>query len=197
MGLRTQADPSPFYDLIIVGAGPAGLGAAVVRRIGGVAHLDDRPAGHGRAGRHQLADRKLPRLSRGPKRCRSGAAGRPPRPCAGGAESLPPRMWRKCGSMIRLATLPSAMGRSWAVVHGDCHGRDRRTVRRAGSRAADRSRHLLRRGLDRGCQLSRQAHLRGRRRRLRRPGCDASPASRARSACSSAATACRPACRST
>ena len=114
VGLRTQAT-QPFYDLIIVGAGPAGLGAAVYGASEGLRTLDDRPAGHRRAGRHQLADRELPRLSQGPQRRRPGAARHRPGPAPGRRDPNGPKCGEGAGGRVRIATLPSAMGRSWAA----------------------------------------------------------------------------------
>ena len=47
-----------------IGGGPAGLGAARVRRVRGPAHRAGRADRHRRAGRSELADRELPRLPR-------------------------------------------------------------------------------------------------------------------------------------
>ena len=64
-----------MFDLAVVGAGPAGLAAAVYGASEGLA--DDRAREHRarRAGRHQLEDRELPRLSR-PASAAQALAGR-------------------------------------------------------------------------------------------------------------------------
>ena len=66
--------PADFYDLVVVGAGPAGLGRGRLRRLGGAAHRAGRAAGHRRAGRAEQPDRELPRL---PRRGLRRAAHRP------------------------------------------------------------------------------------------------------------------------
>ena len=51
------------YDFAVIGAGPAGLAAAVYASVRGSVDGGGRGVGAGRPGRHQLADRELPRLS--------------------------------------------------------------------------------------------------------------------------------------
>ena len=62
-GMQTRAQ-KPFYDLIVVGGGPAGLAAAVYGASEGLRTILVERERAGRPGRHQLADRELPRLSR-------------------------------------------------------------------------------------------------------------------------------------
>ena len=66
--------PSDFYDLIVIGGGPAGLGAAVYGASEGLRTVLVERTGHRRAGRPELADRELPGL---PRRGVRRAADRP------------------------------------------------------------------------------------------------------------------------
>ena len=59
------------YDTVIVGAGPAGLAAARVRRVRGTPDDRDRARGARRPGGHVLPDRELPRLPSGRLRRRA------------------------------------------------------------------------------------------------------------------------------
>ena len=63
VGLRTRAQTN-FYDLAIVGGGPARLGGRGLWRVGGPAHGDDRARSAGRTGGHEFADRELSWVSR-------------------------------------------------------------------------------------------------------------------------------------
>ena len=64
------------FDLVIVGAGPAGLSAAVVRRLGGLQHAGRRRRRHRRSGHLELAHPQLPGLPA--RRERSTARARAP-----------------------------------------------------------------------------------------------------------------------
>ena len=67
-GLQTVAG-EPFYDLIVVGAGPAGLAAAVYGASEGVhTLLIDKETPGGQA-RDQFEDRELPGIPQGAQRC--------------------------------------------------------------------------------------------------------------------------------
>jgi thioredoxin reductase (NADPH) len=77
LGLRTRAETS-FYDLLIVGGGPAGLAAAVYGASEGLRTVMIRAGRPRRAGRHELAHRKLFGLPRRPERRRSGPPRRGP-----------------------------------------------------------------------------------------------------------------------
>ena len=68
-GVRRRAELE-FYDLVIVGGGPAGLAAAVYGASEGLRTAAHRARGAGRPGRPELAHRELPRL---PGRALSGA----------------------------------------------------------------------------------------------------------------------------
>ncbi len=77
---RTPAPRRELYDLVVVGAGPAGLAAAVY---GASEGLDDdraRRGGRRRPGGDVVADRELPRLPLRPLRRRARRAGAPPGP---------------------------------------------------------------------------------------------------------------------
>ena len=78
LGLATHAVAAE-YDAVVVGAGPAGLAAAVYGASEGLAHDRDRAGGPWRPGRYVGSDRELPRLPGGRVRGRAGE----PRAAAG------------------------------------------------------------------------------------------------------------------
>ena len=78
LGFPTELEPHEA-DLVVVGAGPAGLSAAGLRLLGGPAHDRARRRGGRRPGRIELADPQLPRF---PARARRRRA-RPARVSAG------------------------------------------------------------------------------------------------------------------
>ena len=61
-GVDTGSVERKDFDLVIVGAGPAGLSAAVYARVGGPADARDRARDDRRPGGLELADPQLPRL---------------------------------------------------------------------------------------------------------------------------------------
>jgi thioredoxin reductase (NADPH) len=63
IGLQTDA-ARPFYDVVIIGGGPAGLANAVYAASEGTQDAARRTKRARRSGGHQLDDRELPRLSR-------------------------------------------------------------------------------------------------------------------------------------
>ena len=63
VGLSTTP-ATDFYDVVIVGGGPAGLAAAVYAASEGLRTVLVERQGHRRAGRRELPDRELPGLSR-------------------------------------------------------------------------------------------------------------------------------------
>ena len=70
LGIATTA-ARELYDLVIVGAGPAGLAAAVYGVVRGTADAAARPTCARWSGGHQLTDRELPRLSQRRERQRA------------------------------------------------------------------------------------------------------------------------------
>ena len=64
-GLTATLEGDHVYDLVIVGAGPAGLAASVYAASEGLERAHPRHARRGRPGRYELADRELPRLPHG------------------------------------------------------------------------------------------------------------------------------------
>lgn len=75
VGMRVEAT-NPFYDLIIVGAGPAGLAGAVYGASEGLKTAMIEREAPGRPGRHQFTDRELPGFSCRHQRGRSRPEGR-------------------------------------------------------------------------------------------------------------------------
>ncbi len=76
LGLRRPLEQG-VYDLVVVGAGPAGLAAAVYGASEGLRTADAGALGAGRPGRPQHAHRELPRLPHRHHRRRTGGAGGP------------------------------------------------------------------------------------------------------------------------
>ena len=74
VGMQTQATQA-FYDLIIIGGGPAGLGAGVYAGSEGLRVAMIEREGHRRPGGDKLAHRKLPGLSQGREWRRPDPAG--------------------------------------------------------------------------------------------------------------------------
>ncbi len=73
IGLQTRAE-AEFYDLVIIGGGPAGLAAAVYGASEGLKTVIDRARGAGRTGGTELPHRELSRISRRAQRLRPDAA---------------------------------------------------------------------------------------------------------------------------
>ncbi len=63
LGLTIDSLPDRCFDLVVVGAGPAGLAAAVYGASEGLANATARDGRRRRPGGDQLADRELPRVS--------------------------------------------------------------------------------------------------------------------------------------
>ena len=76
-GLK-HAPEAPFYEVVVIGAGPAGLAAAMYAATEGLRTGDRGARGAGRAGRDELANRELPGLPDRSLRGRTGAPGGDP-----------------------------------------------------------------------------------------------------------------------
>ena len=186
----------PFYDLVIVGAGPAGLAAAVYGASEGLKTLlIEREAPGGQAGTTSRIENYLG-FPAGLTGGGPGAAGAARRRGGSGAEILSSQeVSTRPPGRTRTGSSCSTTGREVS-----CQSRRRRDRRqlppagRAGRRGAGRGGRLLRRRHDRGGPLPRRRGRRHRRRQLGRPGGGAPVAVRA-AACtwSSAATTCAPA----
>ena len=115
-------------DVVVVGAGPAGLAAAVYGGVGGARRARPRGERAGRAGRLELADRELPRLSDG--HLRPGARG--PRARCRPRSSAPssPSRGRPCASTATAGRTASTWATASRVGAHDRH-RDGREVPQA------------------------------------------------------------------
>ena len=170
LGLTETFDHAQVFDLAVVGAGPAGLAAAVYGASEGLQTIVDREHGARRPGRHELEDRELPRLSDR----HLGPGARRPGPGAGAEVRRAPRaVARRRRPRLRArAVHAQARGRRVDPRPRDRH-RHRRALpqaRRRRLRALRRRRHLLRGDGDGGRPLRRAGDRRRRRRQLGRPG---------------------------
>ena len=188
LGLRAEVDGERF-DLVVLGAGPAGLAAAVYGGSEGLrTFVAEAWAPGGQAG-HEHADRELPRLPERHLRHRADAQGD-----AAGAPlrrrpvELPPR-----GRARRRAGGPGARRPRRRPARARALGRDgdRRALARAGGRgrrALPRRGRLPRGDGDRRRALPRRGRDRRRRRQLGRAR-RRSTSPRARAACASSCAA--------
>ena len=173
LGLGSRGAPPPMCDLVIVGAGPAGLAAARVRRLRGARHAGDR---RGRVRRPGRAPRRGSRTTWASRR------GSP-------AASWPSaRRSRRGGFGARLVVPAQAVGlargrrplhdrarrrRGGQRPHGDRrHRRPVPQARPARPRALRGRRRLLRRHPGRGAAVRRRPGADRRRRQLGRAGGD-------------------------
>ena len=175
LGLGTEPARAE-YDTVIVGAGPAGLAAGGVRRLGGTAHDRGRARGARRPGRHVVADRELPRLPVG----RVGRRAREPRARSRRAGSAPRSSSRATIARIDAATRQVHLDGGDVLRAQHDHPRLRRRVAAArdrGLRPARRQGRLLRRRAQRGAEHARPRRPHRRRRQLgrARPRCSSPP----------------------
>ena len=187
-GVRRRAE-LPFYDLLIIGGGPAGLAAAVYGASEGLqTALIEREAPGGQAGQSSRIENYLgfPAGLSGSDLARRATA----QATRFGAELLTVQEVtgideRGPAKIVRLSD-----GDELGAARGD--RRDRRRLPPAGgsrSRGADRPRDLLRRLAQRGRVVPRRARGHRRRRELGRPGGDLlRRLRRSRSRCCTAAT---------
>ena len=162
----------PFYDVIIVGAGPAGLGAAVYGASEGLRTLMiDKEATGGQAGTSSRIENYLG-FPKGLERGRSGPAGHRPGPAPRRRDSDRPGgdQGARGGSLSHCHVgRRDRVDLSRAGAGHRCHGPQARRARRRGP---DRGRDLLWRGLDRSRPLPGRARLCRWRRQFGRPGGD-------------------------
>ena len=100
-GVGTTPPAEPNYDLVVVGAGPAGLGRGGLRLLGGAAHARDRARHDRRPGRVELADPQLPRVRARDQRRRARAARLPAGVGVRGRVRAQPRGRRPAGATAR------------------------------------------------------------------------------------------------
>ena len=102
-----RAAKRPFYDVVIIGGGPAGLANAVYAASEGLRRAADRAERAGRAGGHELADRELPRLSRRASPARTSRSARSRRRGASAPSCSSAR--RSSASAARIRTASSQL----------------------------------------------------------------------------------------
>ncbi len=170
-GLRTVAT-QPFYDLIVVGAGPAGLGAAVYGASEGLRTLMiDKQATGGQAGTSSRIENYLgfPKGLSGADLAQRATV----QATRLGAEILTTQEAVKVRVEEPNRYVLLADGTELELQSANRrHRRHRAAAGCAGRGPAHWRGRLLRRGADRGGQLPRAARLRGGRRQLGRPGRD-------------------------
>ena len=172
-GRPDDIEVDSVVDLVIVGAGPAGLAAVGVRRLRGALHRRHRGRGDRRAGRHQLDDPQLPRLP--PRHLRDAAGPARPQP---GDPLRRPLLHRLAGDRARRRARRRPARRAHRGRRRARPGRRDRLrrhlpqARRRVGRLPGRAGRQLRRRHDGGPRDGGVRRVRGRRRELRRPGRD-------------------------
>ena len=188
LGLRAEVDGERF-DLVVLGAGPAGLAAAVYGGSEGLRTFVAEAWAPGRPGRHEHADRELPRL---PERdLRDGADAQrdaPGAPLRRGALELPQR--GRAGGRARGpgAGRPRRRPARARPLRRDGHRRPLARAGGRGRRAIPRRGRLPRDDGHRRGALPRRGRDRRRRRQLGGTGRDA-PRQAWRAACASSCAA--------
>ena len=104
LGFTYRTVAGRVYDVVVVGAGPGGLAAAVYGASEGLDTLVLDAVGPGRSGRHQLADRELLRLSRPASRAATSSNRGPCRRRGSGRRSTRRARWPRCTSPARGTT---------------------------------------------------------------------------------------------
>ena len=182
LGFNDAIDQTHVRDVVIVGAGPSGLAAAVYGASEGLDVLVLGVELTGRPGRIELENRELPRVS--DRHCRTGARGTRVHP---GAEVRRPDSDSEGRDAARLRSKTVRHPDPGRSARGGAHGhcRHRCGVPQAVARqsvAIRRRRRVLRSDPCRGTDVWRRRRDRGRRRKLCRPGRRVSRADSAASA---------------
>ena len=108
----TTRPTEDFYDLVVIGGGPAGLGAAVYGASEGLRTVLVERTADRRAGGAELADRELPRLPRRACPARSSPSGPGGRRSGSAPSSSPPATWSRSRSNGAARTVRFADGGS-------------------------------------------------------------------------------------
>ncbi len=156
LGLNEGIDETQVRDVLIVGAGPAGLAAAVYAASEGLKSSGGGDKGAGWTSRIELQDRKLSRISRRSLRRRT----RRPRLQPGAKiRRRNDRRPQRQTPRLRPETVRHRVGRRQQPHGSNHHYRHRRRIPETGARKPGdvrRPRHILRRNVHRIANLRRQ-----------------------------------------